>query len=104
MITNAKVANQSLIGEISPAMMQKLRRDWRQSSTAFALLFLLGGIHLLRQTESFAGLNETWFTIFGVLNFVFSAAFFCAAYFGQTLAVQEELSYRRQQGKWRWEN
>jgi uncharacterized membrane protein HdeD (DUF308 family) len=102
MITSAKVADQALIAEISPAMMQKLRRDWRQNSVAFGLLFLLAGKYLLGQNAT-SMINETVFTVCGVSNLFFGGAFLIAAYFGRTLGVREELKFRRDNGKWRWE-
>jgi hypothetical protein len=96
-----RARDQALLDEISPDMMQKLRREWRQSGVAVGLLLLLGGIHLLRQNGSFA--YESLLTSFGVLSLLLSVVLLCTACFGQSLAAQEELSYRRQRGKWRWE-
>jgi hypothetical protein len=96
-------ADQALIAEISPAMMQKLHGNWRQSGTAFGLLFLFGGFHLIGQTKPFALFSENWLTIFGVLNLLLGASALCMAHFGRSLAVYEELKYRRVHGKWRWE-
>ena len=99
-----RAANQSLIAEIPPAMLQKLRRDWRQGSTAFGFLFLLGGFHLIGQNKPFTIFGETWLTIWGVLSLIIGAATLCVGHFGQSLAAYEELTYRRKHGKWRWEH
>jgi hypothetical protein len=93
----------ALIGEIAPAMALKLRRDWRQSNMAFGLLFMLGGTHLIGKSRPLVGLSEGWLTAFGVLSLFFSAVFFFLAFFGQGMALKEELHFHRRNGKWRWE-
>jgi hypothetical protein len=96
--------DQTLVAEISPAMIRKLQSDWRLSKAAFGMFFMLAGIHLTGQNEPSFGLNETWLTIFGFLCLLFSVIWFCLAFFGPRLAVKEEVAYRRQHGKWRWEH
>ena len=94
-----RVVKEALLAEIPLAMRMKLRRNWRQTCNFLGMFLLVGGIHLLSRT----GASEAWFTGFGILSLVMAGLAFAGAIFAGKLSEHEELTYRRQHGKWRWE-
>jgi hypothetical protein len=98
--------NEALIAQIPPAMQKKLRRDARTKTRMFGVAaVLVGGQFTSGRMPVLLGEHSA--AIFSVLGIVFALggmALCIASFFRSDGMLWEEVHYRRQQGKWRWEH
>lgn len=100
--TAAKDAD--LIAEIAPTMLAKLKADSRQQacSKAFLCVFL-GAFVLPNLAKQIDGWPGVLLFLFGIALNIFGIVKIARSYIGQPSMLGDELRYRRQHGKWRWE-
>jgi hypothetical protein len=80
-------------------MLKKLKAD----SSNRAILNGMIGVMMLQVADNFAGWVHFAF-LTGAAFFAFSALnALCKTHISQAAGLQEELAYRRQHSKWRWE-
>src|SRR5690242_11404562 len=102
--TDSMPSDEALLAEIAPAMLAKLKADSRRESTSTAfLLMVVGGWfapNLAKQLDNIFGLVVF---LLGFAAGVGALVVLVRCYLGQPSMLRDELRYRRQHGKWRWD-
>jgi hypothetical protein len=97
-------SDEALLAEIAPAMLAKLKADSRQQGITTGILFAFINSFVLpafvKQTD---GWLELFLILFGIVLCVCTLVTLVRAYIGQPSMLRDELRYRREHGKWRWE-
>ena len=102
--TEAAPSDETLLAEITPPMLAKLKMDARQQSVGLAFVLMVAGAYFVPD------LSKQFDNGFGIPLKVLSFAMnICAvvimfrALLRTPPMLRIELRYRRQHGKWRWE-
>jgi hypothetical protein len=94
----------ALIAELTPQMLAKLKADSRQQALSTNLLFVSLGVFVLPNlAKQFDGWAGPLLLLIGVALNIYALAMIARSYIGQPSMLRDELRYRRQHGKWRWE-
>ena len=110
-------SDDTLLAEIAPAMLAKLKADSRQHGVSVGfLLTFAGGFLIPNLVKQFGAPGSTglppgqlgdWIgplaALFAIASLICGAVVVVHAFIGQPAQLRTEVSYRRQHGKWRWD-
>lgn len=107
------LTDDALIAEIAPAMMEKFRLDAKMRNSTNVVLFLLAITMMFGRGDAdhsaiplldlLAALAKVVFGLVCVITFFRNPKFFQPEYWTNK-SIAEEITYRRQHGKWRWDH
>jgi len=102
--SSAAAQDADLIAEIAPVMLAKLKADSRQHACSNSLLFVFLGVFVLPTlAKQFDGWIGVVLLLVGIALNIFGLVMIARSFIGQPSMLCDELRYRRQHGKWRWD-
>jgi len=109
--SSAAAKDADLIAEIAPAMLEKLKQDGKLVGSLFAMIVVIAVSNFELSESSKAvissvlHLSRDSMNRLGDFSFIFSllSSFVVLPWYFERRTIKEELKYRRQRGKWRWE-
>jgi hypothetical protein len=94
--------DEDLIAQITPAMLEKLTHDSRWGAFWMGMVLCFSGFNIASD-KTFGGIVDILIGFFGVAVAACGLVIIARSCLGQPSMLRDELRYRRQHGKWRWE-